>query len=142
MINKVILLGNLGKDPEKIETSSGVQLAKFSIATSKSYKKGEEWQKETAWHTITCWRDRATFAIDKLRKGDLVYIEGEIKTRDWEDEAGKKHYATEIHAHVMRRCNKRDENPQSGFESREPDFDKLGDPKKIAPAGGGDDLPF
>jgi single-strand DNA-binding protein len=92
-VNKVILLGNLGKDAETKFTPSGVAKTTFSIATSRRWKQGEEWQEATTWHNVVLWRN------DKLGnyllKGKQVYVEGRLETRSW-DQDGQKRYITEI----------------------------------------------
>lgn len=96
-INKVILIGNLGKDPEIRRLESGVAVAKFSLATSESYKNREGNRiDQTEWHNIVLWRGLAEVAEKYLTKGKQVYIEGRIKTRSWEDKDGNKRYTTEI----------------------------------------------
>ena len=96
-INKVILVGNLGKDPEIRSLESGAKVANFSLATSESYK-GKDGQKVTTteWHNIVLWRGLADIAERFLKKGNQVYIEGKIKTRVWDDKDGNKRYTTEI----------------------------------------------
>ena len=85
-VNKVILIGNLGKDPEVKYLDSGVAVANFSLATSESYKNKEgERVNQTEWHNIVLWRGLAEVAEKWLKKGSSVYIEGKIKTRKWED---------------------------------------------------------
>ena len=96
-VNRVILIGNLGKDPEIKFTPSGVALAKFSLATTEKRKDAEGNLKEhTEWHNIIFWRRLAEIAGEYLKKGMLVYIEGRIQTRSWEDPQGVKKYMTEI----------------------------------------------
>ena len=93
-INKVILVGNLGKDPEVMTYENGVKRAAFSLATTESYKdKGDNWVEQTEWHNIVLWR---WLAEKNLVKGDKIYLEGKIKTRSWDDENGNKRYTTEI----------------------------------------------
>jgi len=96
-VNKVILVGNLGKDPEMKYFESGVPKASFSLATSESYtsKTGERID-NTEWHNIITWRGFAEVAEKYLKKGDPVYIEGKIKNRSWDDADGNKKYITEI----------------------------------------------
>lgn len=98
MINKVILVGNLGRDPEQRSTPSGQSVTKFSVATSRRWtsKDGEK-QEATEWHNIVCWGRQAEIAGQYLHKGKQVYIEGRLQTDSWEDrETGKKMYRTEI----------------------------------------------
>jgi len=97
-VNKVILIGNLGKDPEVKYTPSGTAMAKFSLATNERYKdKNGEMQERTEWHNIVAWQRTAEIAGEYLKKGRSVYIEGRIQTRSWEDkQSGQKKYMTEI----------------------------------------------
>ena len=101
-VNKVILVGNLGKDPEVKYLDSGVAVANFSLATTESYKNKEgERVNQTEWHSIVLWRGLAEVAEKWLKKGSSVYIEGKIKTRKWEDKDGNTRYNTEILADNM-----------------------------------------
>ncbi len=96
-VNKVILVGRLGKDPEVRNLENGVTVANFSLATSESYKDKTTGDKKevTEWHNISLWRGLADIAAKYLHKGDLVYIEGKLRTRSWEKE-GVTRYTTEI----------------------------------------------
>ena len=97
-INKVILIGHLGRDPEVRTTESGVKVARFSLATSETFKdKNGERKDQTEWHNIVCWRNLADIAEQYLNKGKLIYVEGRLRTRSWEDNGIKK-YTTEIQA--------------------------------------------
>ena len=101
-VNKVILVGNLGKDPEVKYLDSGVVVANFSLATTENYKNKEgERVSQTEWHNIVLWRGLAEVAEKYLKKGSSVYIEGKIKTRKWEDKEGINRYNTEILADNM-----------------------------------------
>jgi len=98
MINKAVIIGRLGKDPEIKFLSSGNQVANFSVATSESFtnKQGEKVEL-TEWHNIVVWNPHLIKIVENyLKKGSLVYIEGKIKTRSWENQAGQKQYSTEI----------------------------------------------
>src|SRR6201986_3335026 len=97
-VNKVILVGNLGKDPEVKYTPSGVPVAKFSLATNERYKdKGGEWQDRTEWHNLVAYQRTAEIIRDYVKKGNKLYIEGRIQTRSWDDKtSGEKKYRTEI----------------------------------------------
>jgi single-strand DNA-binding protein len=97
-LNKVILIGNLGKDPELSYTAGGVAVAKFSVATSERWKDQEgNWQERTEWHNITTWRKLAEICGQYLKKGSKVYLEGKLQTRSWDDKnTGVKRYATDI----------------------------------------------
>ena len=101
-VNKVILVGNLGKDPEVRYLDNGVAVANFSLATTENYKNKEgERVSQTEWHNIVLWRGLAEVAEKYLKKGASVYIEGKIKTRKWEDKEGNTRYNTEILADNM-----------------------------------------
>jgi single-strand DNA-binding protein len=101
MVNKVILLGNLGKDPVLRRTENGVAVATFSLATSERYKdKDGNLQEKTEWHNIVLWRGLAEVAEKYLHKGDKVYIEGKLTTRSYEQD-GIKRYVTEVVADTM-----------------------------------------
>lgn len=96
-VNKVILVGNLGKDPETRHLENGAVVTKFPIATSESYKtKDGNKVEQTEWHNIVLWRGLAEVADKYLKKGSSVYIEGKIRTRSWDDKDGNKKYFTEI----------------------------------------------
>lgn len=97
-VNKVILVGNLGKDPELKYTPQGTAVAKFSLATSEKYKdKAGEWQERTEWHNLVAWARTAEVAAEYLKKGSTVFIEGRLRTDSWDDkDTGQKKYRTEI----------------------------------------------
>ena len=108
-LNKAILIGNLGKDPEIRYTSSGLGVANFNIATSETWtnKEGEK-ETRTEWHRIVAFGKLAEICGEYLSKGKQVYIEGRIQTRDWEDQNGVKRYTTEIVANQMQMLGTRD----------------------------------
>jgi len=95
-INKVILVGHLGKDPEVRYLEGGVSVASFPLATSESFNKDGRKIEQTEWHNIVMWRGLADVAAKYLQKGKLVYIEGKLRTRSFEDKTGVKKYTTEI----------------------------------------------
>ena len=95
-INKVILVGHLGKDPEVRHLDGNVSVASFPLATSESYNKDGKRIEQTEWHNIVMWRGLADIASKYLAKGKLVYIEGKLRTRSYEDKEGHKKYSTEI----------------------------------------------
>jgi single-strand DNA-binding protein len=108
-VNKVILVGRLGKDPEIRSTAGGQTVARFSLATDDRYtdKNGEK-QERTEWHNIVAWAKLAEICGQYLRKGKLVYIEGAIRTDSWDDkETGQKRYKTEIIANTMQMLDRR-----------------------------------
>jgi single-strand DNA-binding protein len=103
MINKVILIGNLGKDPEVRHLENGGSVARLTIATNESYRDKEgNWQSSTEWHNVIAWRNLADNAEKNLKKGSMVFIEGKLKTRQYKDAAGVEKYTTEIEAVTLR----------------------------------------
>ncbi len=113
-VNKVILVGNLGKDPELRYTPSGAAVATFSLATTNPFK-DKEGNKQTEWHNIVAWRQLAEICGKYLHKGKQVYIEGRIQTRSYDDRDGNKRYITEIVADQMQMLGSRDD--QGGGQS-------------------------
>jgi len=96
-LNKVMLIGNLGKDPEVRYTQSGTAVAGFSIATTEKFKnKAGEWEDRTEWHNIVLWGRLAEISGEYLTKGKAVYIEGRLQTRKWQDREGVDRYTTEV----------------------------------------------
>ena len=115
-VNKVILVGRLGRDPEIRSTPSGTTVAKFSIATDERYtdKSGEK-QERTEWHNIVAWSKLAEICGQYLKKGKLVYIEGSLRTDSWDDkETGQKKYRTEIVANTMQMLDRRGDDEGGG----------------------------
>ncbi|MBX2979871.1 MAG: single-stranded DNA-binding protein [Flavobacteriales bacterium] len=102
-VNKVILIGNLGADPEVRHLQNGASVANFRIATSETYKDKQTGEKreQTEWHSIVAWRGLAEITERYLRKGSKVYVEGKLRTRQWQDKDGNTRYTTEIHADEM-----------------------------------------
>ncbi len=101
-VNKVILLGNLGKDPEIRTLESGAKLARIAIATNEYFKnKSGETIERTEWHNIVLWYQKAEWAEKYYRKGNQVYVEGRLRTRQWDDKEGNRRYMTEIVADVV-----------------------------------------
>jgi single-strand DNA-binding protein len=102
-VNKVILIGNLGKDPEVKYTQSGLPVARITLATNERFKdKGGEWQDRTEWHNVVLWQRMAEIAGEYLKKGSKVYIEGRLQTRSWEDKnTNQKKYMTEVVANDL-----------------------------------------
>ena len=97
-VNKVILIGNLGKDPEVKVTPSGTPVAKFSLATNERYKdKAGQWQDRTEWHNLVAWQRTAEIIGEYVKKGSKIYVEGSLRTSSWDDKnTGEKKYRTEI----------------------------------------------
>ena len=120
-VNKVILLGNLGKDPEVKYTPQGTPVAKLTVATNYRYKdKNEQWQDQTEWHNVVLWQRLAEIAGEYLKKGSKVYIEGRLQTRSWDDkQTNQKRYMTEIVANDLVLLGGRGEGGgESGGSSR------------------------
>ena len=116
MINKVILVGRLGKDPEIRSTPSGTSVASFSLATDEKFtdRNGEK-QERTEWHNIVAWGKLAEICGQYLKKGKLVYIDGSIRTDSWDDkESGQKKYRTEIVANTMKMLDRKGDEGGGG----------------------------
>jgi single-strand DNA-binding protein len=114
-VNKVILVGRLGRDPETRYTSGGQAVANFSVATDESYKdRNGERQKRTEWHKIVVWGKQAEIAQQYLKKGSLVFIEGRIQSREWQDKEGQKRTSFEIVANNFRMLGGRGDGMAAG----------------------------
>jgi single-strand DNA-binding protein len=115
-VNKVILLGNVGKDPEIKSTASGVAVATFSIATSERFKdKSGNWQDRTEWHNLVAYQRTAEIVRDYVKKGSKLYIEGRLQTSSWDDKTtGQKKYRTEIIIHDLSLLSGRGEGEGGG----------------------------
>lgn len=154
MINKVILVGNLGADPEVRTLENGTKVAKLSVATNENYQdKSGEWKKITEWHNVVAWRGLAERAENYLKKGGMVYVEGKLTTRKWQDQNGNDRYSTDVVARIMRSLERRESTgggSQSNFPGVTDEFpvSKLetnGKATTTAPASTvaeDDDLPF
>lgn len=133
-VNKVILVGRLGKDPEVRYTTGGQAVANFTMATDFSYKdRNGERQKRTEWHRVVAWRKLAEIVQQYLKKGSLVYIEGRIETREWQDKEGQKRYTTEIIANDMRMLGGRGEGMAAGAGAAAPGGSRSEDFNHAAP---------
>lgn len=155
-INKVILIGNLGQDPELRYTPSGTAVCNMRIATNESYKDSNgEWVDKTEWHSVVAWARLAEICGQYLKKGSQVYFEGSLQTRSWEDRDGNTRYTTEVKAREMMMLSGRDESGAGGGGSYSSSQDNDDDEprrqpqqRQAAPAGGhdpfepDDDLPF
>ena len=119
MINKVILIGNAGADPEVRALEGGVKVARLRIATTERIynRQTQETKEHTEWHNVTLWRNLADVADRFIRKGSQVYIEGSLRTRDWTDKDGNKRYATEIVANDLKMLGRRGDAPASGADN-------------------------
>lgn len=116
MINKVILVGNVGIDPEVRTTESGVKVARVRLATTERLydRQSNETKELTEWHTVTLWRGLADVVDRYVRKGSQLYIEGRLRTREWVDKDNIKRYTTEILADEMKLLGRRGDNVQQG----------------------------
>ena len=119
MVNKVILVGNVGIDPEVRTTESGVKVARIRLATTERLfdRQANEAKEHTEWHTITLWRGLADVVDRYVRKGTQIYVEGRLRTREWMDKDNNKRYTTEIMADVMNLLGRRSDNPASDSAS-------------------------
>ena len=141
MVNKVILIGNLGSDPEIKYTTSGNAVATFNIATTDRWKGQDgQMQESTEWHRIVAWQRLAEICGEYLNKGSKVYIEGKLQTRKWQDQSGNDRYTTEIVAREMKMLSPKGGEHGGGGGFSEP-------PTPQEPFGGmgggtGDDVPF
>lgn len=109
MVNKVILIGNLGRDPEVRKLDNGSSVGRFSVATNESYMdKSGEWQTITEWHNVVVWRNLAERAERQLKKGNMIFVEGKLSTRKWQDQNGVDKYTTEVVANTFRLLEKRE----------------------------------
>ncbi len=125
MVNKITLVGRLGADPEVRNLENGATVAKFSIATSENYRdKNNEWQEQTEWHDVVVWRFLAERAQESLKKGMLVYLEGKLTHRKWQDKEGNNRRTTEVVGSFLRIMERREGNSGGGgsnyFPSEEP----------------------
>ena len=154
-INKVILIGNLGQDPESRTTPGGAAVTNIRIATSESWrdKQTGEMKEQTEWHTVVLWNRLGEVAAQYLRKGSQVYIEGRLRTRKWQDKSGNDRYTTEIVASEMQMVGGRAGGgggaPQESRDTRDPGAESFpgGSAGGSAGAGGSaadfdDDIPF
>lgn len=143
-VNKVILIGNLGSDPEVKYLPSGVPVANFSLATSESWtdRNGER-QERTEWHRLVLWRKLAEIAGQYLKKGSKLYVEGKLQTRSWDDQSGQKRYTTEVVVNDMQMLDSRGE-PQDAGGRMSGDPGPAAAQEAMPPSGDEeeDDLPF
>lgn len=144
-LNKAMIIGNLGQDPELRHTGSGTAVCNMSVATNESYKDASgEYVDKTEWHRVVAWGKLAEICGEYLRKGSQVYFEGKLQTRSWEDRDGNTKYTTEINAKEMTMLSGDSNNgakrgPAPTDESFYDDTPKKAKEQEFAPA---DDLPF
>ena len=153
MINKVILIGNVGQDPEIRYTgdaANGAKVATIRLATTERYRdRNGNLQEHTEWHSVVVWRNTADVVEKYVRKGTQLYIEGRIRTRSWDDQSGNKRYTTEIMADTLQLLGRRQDN-QGGYQQQAPQqyapaqqpVQQPAAPQNIADNGPEDDLPF
>lgn len=126
-VNKVILVGNLGKDPDLKYTPAGVAVVNFSIATSESYKDRDgNRQTKTEWHNIVVWRQLAEICGKYLHKGKQVYIEGKLQTRKWQDRDGNDRYTTEVVADQMQMLGRAGDDSSGGYQGGTGSYENAG----------------
>lgn len=143
-VNKVILIGNLGKDPEVRMLENNVKLARFTLATSESYidKSTSEKREITDWHNIVVWRGLAEIAENYLKKGMKVYVEGKIKTRQYQDETGATRYTTDIVADNFTMLSPREQTSSPNPYNEKPNQTSQPMPPEMMDNRDDDDLPF
>ena len=170
MVNKVILVGNLGMDPEVRTVESGVKRARLRLATTERIydKQANEWREHTEWHTVILWRGLADIVDRFVRKGSQLYIEGSLRTREWMDRENQKRFTTEVIASEMKLLGRRPDALSGGSSSQpgsqqqgggqggyvssganaygggyaQPAADNAQSPTVVPPAEDPDDLPF
>ncbi|MEL6969734.1 MAG: single-stranded DNA-binding protein [Bacteroidota bacterium] len=159
MVNRVILIGNLGRDPEVRRLENGAVVAKFSVATNENYKdKSGEWQSQTEWHDVVVWRNLAERAESQLKKGSQIYLEGKLTHRSWQDKDGNNRRTTEVVASYFRSISRREGGDSGGGSGYFPSASDMPTPatqqtgavsaspaNEAPPApetGADDDLPF
>jgi single-strand DNA-binding protein len=131
-LNKVMLIGNIGKDPEMRFTASGSAVTTFSVATNRNFRRPDgEWEKETDWFDVVTWNQLAERCSQNLQKGSRVYVEGRLHTRSWEGQDGQRRYRTEVIANTV--------SPQ---DRRQPAPLAIGGPEDEDGVIDPDDLPF
>jgi single-strand DNA-binding protein len=119
-VNRVMLIGNLGKDPDVQYLEGNIGVAKFSLATTETFKdRTGKLISQTEWHTVVLWRGLAELAQKYLHKGSLVYIEGRLRTRSWEDKEGNKKFATEVVGDNLIMLDKKIDSSHGGHQSQE-----------------------
>jgi single-strand DNA-binding protein len=151
-LNKCMIIGNLGRDPEMRYTAGGQAVTQFTVATNRRWQRDGEWQEETEWFRVVVWREQAERVAESLRKGSKVYVEGRLQTRQWEDQSGQKRYTTELVADRVTSLERRERDEGAPFPDEAPQGGPSGGrggPSGGEPAGPSgssagdfDDLPF
>ena len=142
-VNKVIVIGNLGRDPELRYTQNGQAVANFTVATNENWtNKAGEREERTEWHRVVAWGRVAELCAEYLAKGRTVYVEGRLQTREWEDKEGQKRQTTEVVAQTVQFLDRREGPPRGAGGAGAPGTSSEPEPGP-APSGGGDnDIPF
>jgi single-strand DNA-binding protein len=141
-VNKVVLIGNLGKDPDVQFLEGNIGVAKFPLATTETYKdRNGKLISQTEWHTVVLWRGLAELAQKYLHKGSLIFIEGRLHTRNWEDKEGNKKFATEVVGDNLIMLDKRGE-VQSAPGNNNDAIEGFGDSNPPPIGDAGENLPF
>ena len=148
-LNKCMIIGNLGRDPEMRYTPSGQAVTQFTVATNRRWRdQQDEWQEETEWFRVVVWGQQAERVAERVRKGNKVYVEGRIQTRQWEDQSGQKRYTTELIANQVTSLERRERDEDAPFpdEAGAQGSRRQGlEPAAAAPSSSAndfDDLPF
>ena len=144
MYNKVILIGNLGRDPEVRHLEGGSAVGKFPVATNENYRdQAGNWQTKTEWHDVVVWRQLAERAERDLKKGSMVFVEGKLTHRKWQDKEGNNRYTTELVANVVRKLDRseRSDFGDVSFPSAQDAPTSTGT-TQVQEAPADDDLPF
>ena len=142
MVNKVILIGNVGADPDVRYLEGGVAVANFRLATSEVYNRNGEQVRQTEWHNIVLWRNLAQIAEKYVKKGMMLYIEGRLRTRSWDDQNGVKRYVTEIYGDNMQMLTRKQDMPDRPQEPSAPQASPMPQAQATPMASDDDDLPF
>src|SRR5689334_18641838 len=140
-VNRVMLIGNLGKDPDVQFLEGNIGVAKFPLATTETFKdRSGKLVSQTEWHTVVLWRGLAELAQKYLHKGSLVYIEGRLRTRSWEDKEGNRKFATEVVGDNLIMLDKRTDGSTSSTTTDHTNIEGMGGHE--TPPDSGENLPF
>ena len=141
-LNKVMIIGNLGRDPEMRYTPSGQAVTQFTVAVNRNYKDAQgERQEETEWFRVVAWGQQAEFSAEYLRKGAKVFVEGRIQTRQWEGQDGQKRYTTELVANTIQTLERRQRDDAGDGGSQLPPEPRAQRPQAANTRQGGGDQP-
>ncbi len=142
-LNKVMIIGNVGRDAELRYTASGTALSNFSVAVnSRRRAQSGEWEDETEWFSVTLWADQAERISQYITKGKQLYVEGRLRTRNWDDDQGVRHYRTELIANTVQFLDRRGEGGEGGGEGGDWAGGGGGGGRRSSAPSDVDDLPF